>query len=82
MWEEVLLIDWNGIILIYIIIYNLFIEGDNGSEIVNFNKFYKEFMNFKEFVNYSIMVFLMNQIGDGLVSNFIFVIISEVSEYF
>ena len=69
MWEEVPVVEQNGIITGYTITYQSQTENDNNSVQVNGSVRQTEFTNLKEYVNYNITVFASTVKGDGPASD-------------
>ena len=69
MWEEVPVVEQNGIITRYTITYKSQTENDNGNVQVNGSVRQTELTNLKEYVNYNITMFSSTVKGDGLASD-------------
>ena len=82
LWDEVPVVDQNGIITGYTINYQSQTENDNGSVPADANKRHKELTGLKEYVDYNITVFASTAKGAGPSSSVLVVRTDEDSKWY
>ena len=82
-WEDIPLIDQNGVIIIYEVLYESLetLRGSVSEQKLNTTNFFATLVDLEEFVNYSISIRGYTIVGPGIYSVPIIVMTSEASKF-